>query len=63
MAFEICGGEGLYLPPSYCDDCGQLEERVRALENLLRGVKRVSIVKSDTDSTQSGYFLGEVNNG
>lgn len=63
MALDICGGEGIYLPPSHCDDCTTLEKRVDALEELLKGVQRVSLVKSDTDSTQTGFFLGEVTNG
>lgn len=63
MAINICGGEGLYLPPTHCDDCDALEQRVEALEAKLDGVRRVSLAKTDGDSTQDGFFLGDMNNG
>ena len=63
MGLSICDGEGIYLPPSHCDDCSALEQRVEELENKLDGVRRVTIAKTDDDNTQSGFFLGDMNNG
>ena len=60
---DICGGQGVYLPTSSCDDCSMLEERVAELERRLRNIREVSFEKIDGDSSQSGVFLGRVNNG
>ena len=60
---DICGGQGVYLPTTECDDCDGLEQRVAELERRLRNIREISFSKIDGDSQQEGVFLGRVNNG
>lgn len=38
MALNICGGDGVYIPSSNCDDCASLARRVSALEDQMETV-------------------------
>lgn len=52
---NTCGTPAVYIPGSSCDDCSTLNERVRALETLLSGLKRSTIVKNDSVDGQQTY--------
>ena len=60
---NICGGQAVHIPVTKCEDCDDFLQRLETIEELLNGVRRVTISKSDGDSSQSGFFLGEVTNG
>lgn len=55
---KICLGPSVHIPVSQCDDCTALENRVKALEELLDGVTQIPFSKTDTSAEVSGYFLG-----
>ena len=52
---NTCTTPAVYIPGTGCNDCTTLNERVQALEQLLSGLKRSTIVKTDSAEGNQTY--------
>lgn len=55
MALDICGGEGVYLPESNCNDCEQFAERLHDVEDSLENlIPRVEALEEQCETLAPG---------
>ena len=52
---NTCTTPAVYIPGTDCNDCTALNARVQALEQLLSGMKRSTIVKNDSTEGNQTY--------